>query len=153
MARISGLVLVTAITIGWIFSAQAQDSVKDAPRFVQAETVVKDTKGRTLAGAFCAVFPDYGTPHSFVTTSSGHAVLVGKGGAAVMCVKDRQAFEVKFPSGNPSQVLLKPLPGEGCHIYNMLPAGSSIAACGLDTGCEWTGWGPAGWCKEIPKPM
>lgn len=118
---------------------------------VRVQTVLRDTRGRTLSDAFCVVYNRYGLPFNLRTNSRGEALLEGHPNAVLRCIRQKQAYEAKMPTGEPSQILMRPLGGGECFVYNALPLESSFPACVSEPNCDWSGWGPYGACSEIPK--
>jgi hypothetical protein len=123
---------------------------KDKPTIVRIQTVLRDTRGRTLSDAFCAIYNQYGPPFNLRTNSRGEALLEGHTAAVIRCVKEKQTYEAKMPTGEPTQILMQPLGGGKCFVYNVLPSESSLAGCLSESYCGWSGWGPYGVCSDIP---
>ena len=88
-----------------------------------------------------------------MSRAGGQASIVGVTGAVMQCVHKKKAYAVKVPSGTPEQVLMKPLGDGGCYVYNILPDGFSNVACAGDKSCAWSGFGPHGVCRGVPKPQ
>ena len=147
------LLLLMILTGMYLFIICRQDVIAESnnPSIQRIHTILRDSRGRTLTNAFCVVYPSYGLPLSLRANSRGEAFLEGDSGAVLRCVRQKQAFEAKIPTGEPSQLLMRPLGGGDCFVYNALPVDSAYSACKSEKSCEWSGFGPYGACSEMPK--